>query len=267
VVQARSDSESLRRVRSLSKQGGGIVLRPGQINADVVWLCVPDSNTGEAAGVLARKGNWKGKVALHSSGALTSDELDSLRQRGAAVASAHPLMTFVRGSRPALVNVPFAIEGDAKAAQVARRIVSDLGGRSYPIRKQDKVAYHAWATLASPLFTALLATTEHVAATAGVEGKAARRRMLPILRQTLANYAKLGAADSFSGPIIRGDVGTVSRHLRILAGNLPLQEVYAALAKTALLYLPSKNRRKLEKILQSKPESKLKKKKRGLLST
>jgi predicted short-subunit dehydrogenase-like oxidoreductase (DUF2520 family) len=267
AVQTRSDSESLRRARSLSKQGGGIVLRPGQVNADVVWLCVPDGKTGEAAAVLARKGNWKGKVALHSSGALTSDELESLRQRGAAVASAHPLMTFVRGSRPALVNVPFAIEGDAKAAQAARRIVSDLGGRSYPIRKQDKVAYHAWATFASPLFTALLATTEHVAATAGVEGKAARRRMLPILRQTLANYAKLGAADSFSGPLIRGDVETVSRHLRILAGNLPLQEVYAALAKTALLYLPSKNPRKLEGILKSKPESKLNKKKRGLLST
>ena len=86
-------------------------------------------------------------------------------------------------------------------------------------------------------------------------------------RQTLANYAKLGAAGSFSGPIIRGDLETVSRHLRILAGNLPLQEVYAALAKTALLYLPSKNRRKLEKILQSRPESRLKKTKRGLLST
>jgi len=254
AVQTRSDREYLRNAKVLSKLGGGVVVRPAEMNADVVWLCVPDGKIGEAAGVLAREGTWKGKVALHSSGALTSDELDVLRRRGAAVASAHPLMTFVRHSRPALVNVPFAIEGDASAARVARRIVSDLGGRSYPLRKQDKAAYHAWATFASPLLTALLATTEHVAATAGVGGRAAaRRRMLPILWQTLANYAKLGAAASFSGPIIRGDVETVSRHLHILSGNAPLREVYAALAKTAVLYLPSKNRRKLEEVLTSKP--------------
>jgi predicted short-subunit dehydrogenase-like oxidoreductase (DUF2520 family) len=255
AVQARSDSESLRRAPSLSKQSGGVSVRPGQTNADVVWLCVPDGKIGEAAGVLAREGNWKGKVALHSSGALTSDELEVLRQRGARVASAHPLMTFVRGSRPALAGVPFAIEGDPSAARVARRIVSDLGGRSYTIRKQDKVAYHAWATFASPLLTALLATTERVAATAGVEGREARQRMLPILRQTLANYARLGAAASFSGPIVRGDVETVNRHLRILADHAPLRDVYAALARTAVLYLPSKNRRKLEEIVQSRTKS------------
>jgi predicted short-subunit dehydrogenase-like oxidoreductase (DUF2520 family) len=88
--------------------------------------------------------------------------------------------------------------------------------------------------------------------------------MLPILRQTLANYARLGAAASFSGPIVRGDVETVSRHLRILADHAPLREVYAALARTAVLYLPSKNRRKLEEIVQSRTKSepgpKLKKK-------
>jgi predicted short-subunit dehydrogenase-like oxidoreductase (DUF2520 family) len=251
-VIARPDRASLRKVRSLSQRGGGAAVRPDQINADVVWLCVPDGEIANAAKVLAEKRDWTGKVALHSSGALTSDELEVLRQRGADVASVHPLMTFVRGSCPELVDVPFAIEGDRAAARAARRIVSDLGGRSHPIRKQDKLAYHAWATFASPLLTALLATTEHAATAAGVRGKAARERMLPILEQTLANYAKLGPAASFSGPIIRGDVETVRQHLRAISGMPAVREVYRALARAALAYLPVKNRRKLEKILESK---------------
>lgn len=253
AVIARSDSASLRKARSLSKDTGGVSVRPAQIQADVLWLCVPDGEIARAACGLAGKKNWKGKVALHSSGALTSNELEPLRQRGAAVASVHPLMTFVRGSRPALVGVPFAIEGDARAARAARRIVSDLGGRSYSIRKQDKVAYHVWGTFASPLLTALLATTEHAAAAAGVRGKAARQRMLPILQQTLANYANLGPAASFSGPIIRGDLQTVSRHLRVISDSPAVREVYLALARAALAYLPVKNRRKLEKMLRRNP--------------
>ena len=78
--------------------------------ADVVWFCVPDSDIASAAAALANKIPWQGKIALHSSGALTSDELSSLRSRGAAVASAHPMMTFVEASRPGLEGVAFAVK-------------------------------------------------------------------------------------------------------------------------------------------------------------
>ena len=117
------------------------------------------------------------------------------------MASVHPLMTFVRGSRPPLAGVPFAIEGDRKAVQVARQIVLDLGGNPYSIRKKDKAAYHAWGAFTSPLLTALLATGEQVARMAGVDRISARKRMVPILFQTLANYASFGPAGAFSGPL------------------------------------------------------------------
>jgi predicted short-subunit dehydrogenase-like oxidoreductase (DUF2520 family) len=74
--------------------------------------------------------------------------------------------------------------------------------------------------------------------------------MLPILKQTLSNYARLGAAGSFSGPIARGDVATVEKHLKVL-GKVPgTREVYIALARAALRDLPAKNRAALEKILR-----------------
>jgi len=135
--------------------------------------------------------------------------------------------------------------------KVSRRIVNDLGGRAFPIRKTDKAAYHAWGTFASPLFTALLATSEQVAALAGVKHSEARRRMIPILRQTLANYAAFDAARAFSGPIVRGDVDTVKRHLRVLSGVPAAREVYLALAQAALRYLPAKKKPELRQALRS----------------
>jgi predicted short-subunit dehydrogenase-like oxidoreductase (DUF2520 family) len=104
----------------------------------------------------------------------------------------------------------------------------------------------------SPLLTALLAASENVAAAAGVSKKEARQKMLPILNQTLANYARLGAVGSFSGPIARGDVDTVRKHLKILRTVPEAGEVYLALARIALRELPAKNRVQLEKILKPK---------------
>ncbi|MFZ0735323.1 MAG: Rossmann-like and DUF2520 domain-containing protein [Candidatus Sulfotelmatobacter sp.] len=239
------------RAGALGKQVGARVMTGlAESRADVVWLCVPDAEIARAADSLAPQIDWKKKVALHSSGALTSDALSSLRARGAAVASVHPLMTFVRGSRPSLAGVPFAIEGDAAAMRVARRMVRALGGKAHTIRKNDKAAYHAWGTFASPLLTALLVTTEQVAGEAGVRGKEARGRMAPILRQTLENYVWFGAADAFSGPIIRGDVETVKKHLRVLRERRTAREVYLALARAALEFLPAKNKTALRRALR-----------------
>jgi predicted short-subunit dehydrogenase-like oxidoreductase (DUF2520 family) len=247
-----SRGRSAGKARTLAKQiGARIPDSPLKLRADIVWFCVPDSEIARAARSLERI-SWKGRVALHSSGALTSDELDVLRQKGAAVASAHPLMTFVRESHPPLAGVSFAIEGDARAARIARSVVRTLGGKSYPVRRKDKAAYHAWATFASPLLIALLVTGEQVARLAGVPAKAAKQRMIPILLQTLVNHATYDTASAFSGPIIRGDVETIRKHLLVLRKTPVAREVYKALAHAALEYLPARNAKSLKQVLDSK---------------
>jgi predicted short-subunit dehydrogenase-like oxidoreductase (DUF2520 family) len=249
-IVSRESAASLRQARRLAHEVGAAAVRSNVVaKSEIVWFCVPDGAITHAAQSLTRAADWKGKVALHSSGALTSDELAVLRERGAAVASAHPLMTFVRRSRPPLTGVPFALEGSPKAVKAARAIVLDLKGQPFAIRKQQKEAYHAWGMFASPLLTALLVAGERVAVAAGVSRKAARERMLPILRQTLANYARLGAPGAFSGPIARGDSATVQKHLQVLQRVRGAREVYIALARAALLDLPAKNRAALEKML------------------
>lgn len=244
MIVVRSTVASQTRARNLAREVGARASTqlPRDSRADVVWLCVPDGEIQDASRTFAKQIDWRGRMALHSSGALTSDELDVLRQRGAGVASVHPLMTFVRRSRPLFTAVPFAIEGDPAAVRVARQLVKDLGGRAYPIRKGAKAAYHGWATFVSPLFTALLATAEQVAGAAGVPGKQSRGRAIPILRQTLENYSDLGAAAGFSGPIVRGDVETIKRHLRVLRKLPHAREVYRSLALAAVDLLPGKKK-------------------------
>ncbi len=250
-VIARGRGKSLRRAKRLARQlGSKAVLGTENVEAQVLWLCVPDSEIARAAASLAEGFQGKGKIAFHSSGALGSECLEPLRRKGTAVVSVHPLMTFVRGSRPSLVGVSFAIEGDVAAVRAARGIVRDLGGESYAISRTEKNAYHAWGTFASPLLTALLATTEHVAALAGVTKKAARQRMLPILLQTVRNYGTVGAAAGFSGPIVRGDVEIVRRHLQVLRSARVPRRVYVALARAALEYLPAKNKASLRRLFE-----------------
>jgi predicted short-subunit dehydrogenase-like oxidoreductase (DUF2520 family) len=252
AVVARPNTQSLRRARVLARKVGTRATSDvSGVKADAIWLCVPDSEIASAAREISEKFQWKGKVALHSSGALTSDKLAPLRRRGAAVASVHPLMTFVAKSQPSFIGVPFAVEGDAAAAGMARRIVRELGGTAYLIKKREKVAYHAWGTFASPLLTALLATTERVALLAGVNSRSARQRMLPILRQTIENYAALGAAGAFSGPIIRGDAETIRRHMTVLKRSSVARGIYFSLANAALEYLPAKNKKALKRTLSS----------------
>ena len=243
------------RARLLARQTESrVVLNAARLNARILWLCVPDGAIAHVAASLAREYEGRGKIAVHSSGALTSDELRPLRQKGVAVASVHPLMTFVQGAKPSLSGVSFAIEGDAVALKVMRGIVRNLGGESFPINRQQKNAYHAWGTFASPLLTALLATTERVAGLVGVTSKVARRRMLPILLQTVRNYGALGGAAGFSGPIVRGDVETLRRHLTVLRTAPVPRHVYLALAHAALEYLPAKNKEALTTLLESADE-------------
>jgi len=254
AIHSRPNRGSLRRARALARRVGAIAGQDtSEIGGDILWFCVPDSEINKAARLFRTHLNhdeWRGKIAFHSSGVLTSDELRELRRAGAAVASVHPLMTFVPRSRPALKGVAFAIEGDLRAVAVARQLVRELGGYPYSIRKQDKPAYHACCTFASPLLTALLASTEELALLSGMTRKGARKRLLPILQQTVANFGSFGAPAAFSGPIIRGDIATVQRHLQQLREHPEIRNEYIALARAALKFLPVKDRESLVKILE-----------------
>lgn len=220
------------------------------LDADVIWLCVADDAIAPVARRLARRGRWRGKTVLHSSGALSSELLAPLRSRGAAIASLHPMMTFVRGVPASLRGVSFGVEGGAVAVKLARRIGRDLGGRVIPVRPEAKPLYHALGSFASPMIVAVLTVAEALAKNAGISRRRAHALMRPILTRTSDNFFTRGAAGAFSGPLLRGDVVTVREHLRAMRAVPGASDVYRALIRWALRSLPVGNPKQMAAILE-----------------
>jgi len=244
---------SRRRAATLGRRIGAraTTLARAALRAGIIWFAVTDSALAECARLLAgRRESWKGVLVLHSSGALSSDLLAPLAARGARVASLHPMMTFVRRSAPTLGGVGFAAEGAPAALALTRTLVRDLGGHWFPVSKVAKPLYHAWGAFASPLLIIELALAEAVARSAGISRTQVRRIMAPIVRRTIDNYFAHGAVAAFSGPLVRGDVATVARHLAELKRVPGAREAYRALARSALLTLPVGQRKALTALLE-----------------
>ena len=250
-IVVRTGAGKTAEARKLARSVGAEVVKLGEspLPRGLVWIAVPDGAIGRVAGRLATQQEWRGTIVFHTSGALSSDELAPLQAKGAKVASVHPGMTFVTKSPPALQGVPFGIEGDAAAVRMARKVIGNVGGTCVTIRKQDKVLYHAFDAFASPLLIALMAALEEVGKSAGIPERKLSSMAGPLLRQTLENYLRHGAASAFSGPFVRGDVTVVQRHLDELK-ELPLARgAYLALARVAVKRLPGKNRARMQRLL------------------
>ena len=254
VVVSRESADSRWRASRFARKLGAKVqsIEEFEPKSKLIWLLHTDDALGKTASALAGSGTWKSRLVFHSSGALTSDVLAPLKRAGAYTASLHPMMTFVPGSAPDMAAVPFAVEGDRRAVAAGKKIAGDLGAEVFEIRKENKVLYHALGSFSSPMLVATLVTAERVGRAAGLAPAQTRKIMRPILEQTLRNYFSRGAAAAFSGPIKRGDLETIGRHLRELARVPEARDVYRALVKSGLVDLPSGKKRELLKLMTRK---------------
>lgn len=182
-----------------------------------VWMiATPDSAIAEIGKQLARC-NWirQGDVVFHLSGALSSTELSACRAAGASVASLHPVQNF---ADPAVSIGQFAgtwcaVEGDSTATWLLRQAVESIGGKVIAIAPHQKTLYHAGAVMASNYLVALLDVSLDILLTAGVSREQGAALLTPILRATVENVLAQGVENAMTGPISRGDVEIVERHI------------------------------------------------------
>lgn len=182
------------------------------------------------------------RVALHASGALSSDVLRPLRAAGFAVGSLHPLVSVSDAASNAkdLRGAFYCVEGDAAALRAARRVVRDLGGHSFTVEASRKALYHAAAVTASGHAVALFDLACELLALCGLSPREARRVLLPLSLGTLSNLAAAAANHSaLTGPFARADASTVRRHLAALDALAERAAPRDALAAYALLGLRS----------------------------
>lgn len=234
AVVARSDSSARSAVRTI---GAGFPLAGISsriLHANIVLIATPDDAISKVAAKLARisTDEWRGKVVLHTSGALDDSVLVPLARRGAFTGAIHPLQTFSERSSPPLEGIVFASQGDPRAQRAARRIVRAVGGVPVTLRRDAKPAYHAAGTLASPFVLAVVECAMRILMDCNFSGRRAKMALLPLVRQTLSNFERFGAKESWTGPISRGDFATVARHRAALAKwPAEVQDAYAALAR------------------------------------
>ena len=196
-------------------------------HADVVIVATPDAVIANAAAATA-PGLRPGALVLHLSGACTLAELDKLRleRPDVEVGSLHPLQSFPSAEVgvPRLPSSWCAVDGSADV----ERIAVSLGLRPFRVDDARRAAYHATATVASNHLVALMGQVARLAESAGVPPAA----LLPLVKSTLDNVEACGPASALTGPIRRGDIDTVARHLE----SLPVDEqrAYRALAREAL---------------------------------
>jgi predicted short-subunit dehydrogenase-like oxidoreductase (DUF2520 family) len=245
-------SRDPKRAAKIAKSVGArpVSYEGAKFDADLIWLCVTDGAIADVAKQLAKRGTWKGKTVFHSSGASPSSLLQPLKRKGAAIASVHPMNTFVPTTKLDLRGVPFALEGDASAVRIGEQIARALSrdGYVFQINTEHKVFYHAMGSFASPLLVSLLEIAERVGRAAGL--KHPEHILQRILLSTINNLVAHGPNAAFSGPINRGDIETVRRHLAAMKKVPGAAAAYQALARNAVARLPVKNRAEWKKLLR-----------------
>ena len=221
-------------------------LTPRVFEADTILLAAPDGRLAEIARALAKIGgaDCRGKIILHTSGALDREVLAPLALLGASTGSLHPMQTFSARGIPRLKGVIFAIEGDRRAQTAARKIARSLGGIPVAIDSAHKPAYHAAGALVAGHALGLVEGAAQILMHCGFTRRRALATLLPLMRQMLDNYEQHGPRAAWTGPIPRGDFATVARHRRALRSEpAELQASYDALALLSA------------RVLSRKPES------------
>ena len=251
VVCASSEPSARKAVRSIGAGRPHAGLTVQVLASKVVLLTVPDDAIPMVAGELARIGGeeWHGLVVLHTSGALASTVLSSLKACGAAVGSMHPLQSFSGTGTPPLEGRVFGIEGDEPAVRVARRIARALEGTPVKLTAAKKALYHAAGAFAAGHLLALEETGVQLLMNAGIQRAAATKALLSLSRQVLDNYEKLGPHHAWTGPLSRGDYGVVAAHQQALQEHRPeFLEAYRSVSRLAARVLAQETETMLKEL-------------------
>jgi predicted short-subunit dehydrogenase-like oxidoreductase (DUF2520 family) len=240
AVVTSSEPTARRAVRSIGAGQAHAFLTRQVLAAQVILITTPDHSVVATAEELARVGAEElgGKIVLHTSGALSSDALDPVRRCGAAVGSMHPLQTFSGVGVPPVEGKVFAIEGDVYAVRVARQIARTLGAVPVHIDGAKKPLYHAAGALAAGSVLALVEAATRLMTASGMKRREAVRALLPLTRQVLENFERLGPRAAWTGPLSREDYGVVAAHMEAMEG-LPAEfaQAYEAVNRLATAVL------------------------------
>ena len=188
--------------------------------AELVFITTPD----DAIAPVASEIQWHaGQSVVHCSGADSTDILEPARKSGAQVSAFHPLQTFA-SVKQAIDNMPgstFAIEAEEPLLTSLKEMATALDGHCIELKAGDKVVYHAAAVIACNYLVTLVKLSTDLWQTFNVPTQQASQALLPLLEGTIHNIETVGIPKCLTGPIARGDTGTIKKHINALEKVAP----------------------------------------------
>ena len=207
--------------------------------ANTIFICTPDDKISKVCEELFKEEPKTRKTVIHFSGSKSLKTLKPAQECGSSIASIHPLKAFasIPEAIKTLKGTEYGITYiDREGELVVKKIVELLGGNSIFVKDDTKPVYHAAACIASNYLVTLLDYAVYINEKIGIEPQASRRGLLNLIEGTVKNIKKLGTKKALTGPIARGDIGTVEDHLKMLDGILDKKdtEIYRKMGeKTA----------------------------------
>jgi predicted short-subunit dehydrogenase-like oxidoreductase (DUF2520 family) len=198
---------------------------------ELIILAVPDDSIASLAGSLRM---YSGQAMVHTSGALGAEVLAPAMAAGTQIGAFHPLVAFADMERAvaALHGATVAIEGDDQLAAMLADMADAIGATPVRLAAGSKAAYHAAAVLAAGGFVALLDAVAELGRVAGLDEAGSLAIYGPLIEGTLGNARALGIRAALTGPMTRGDLGTLTAHLATLRRQAPgVLELYVVLAR------------------------------------
>ncbi len=207
-------------------------------SAELWLLATPDDTIGEVACSLAAcRHDWAQTIVFHASGLHSSTLLEPLKNRGAAVASAHPVHSFANPeqSLTSYHGTVCTIEGDPLATERLSELFSNIGSTVIPLSAAGKAVYHAATVMASNYLVALQQISQDMLAHAGMGAIDTLQILQPLMDQSLLNIRKNGSVNALTGPVSRGDIQTLTKHIDAIAREIPQYlPAYKELGKVAV---------------------------------
>ncbi len=227
-VISRNGPAAIALARSVSCPRASTEIADVDRSADIIVIAVRDSDLRGAVRSLAgiRGLKLKGCTVIHTSGVHSADVLSPLRKAGASIASFHPLQTFPAGStsparlRASVRGIYFGIDGDDIATAVASQLATDLGGKPLAVPAEMRALYHTACVFASGYLAVVMHAVSTLSRSSGIS-LPWTDVFGPLMTATMENTVRASAADALTGPVLRGDTGTIAAHLGALEKFAP----------------------------------------------
>jgi len=208
--------------------------------SELIFITTPD----DAIATVVSQVKWHpGQSVVHCSGADSADILEPAKKLGAYVGVFHPLQTFAN-AKQAIENIPgstFVVEAETPLLDTLKDMATTLGGHWIELKASDKVLYHTAAVIACNYMVTLVKLATDLWQTFSIPPHQATQALLPLIQGTIHNIDTVGIPQCLTGPIARGDIGTIKKHLDALQEKAPgllstyrelgLQTIPIALAK------------------------------------